>query len=93
MGVCVQEPWARERNRELHYTELTTVQDSVDGWRAGGSVVATRCAEDLTGGDTESMSRRHHGRPSRKDQDVRQGTAAVFLEQLSKGRGSLRQSL
>ena len=93
MGVCVQEPRARKRNRELHYTKWTTVQDSVDGWRAGGSVVATLRAEDLAGGDTESLSRRHHGRTPRKNQDVRQGTAAVFLEQFSRGRGSLRQSL
>ena len=70
MGVCVQEPREKKRNHELHYTEWTTFQDSVDGWRAGGSVVVTVRAEDLTGGDTECMSRRHHGRTSRKDQDV-----------------------
>jgi hypothetical protein len=62
----------KKRNRELHYTEWTTVQDSVDGWRAGGSVVATLRAEDLAGRDTESLSRRLHGRTPRKDQDVRQ---------------------
>ncbi len=79
---------------------MTTVQKdgfvefcSVDGWQAEGSVVVTLRAEDLAGGDTESLSRRHHGRTPRLDQDVRQGTAAVFLEQLSRARGSLRQSL
>jgi hypothetical protein len=39
------------------------------------------CHDDITAGHL------------RKDHDVRQGTAAVFLEQLSRGRGSLRQSL
>jgi hypothetical protein len=41
-----------------------------DGWRAGGSVIATLRAEDLAGGDTESFARRHHGRTPRKNQDV-----------------------
>jgi hypothetical protein len=62
MGVCVQEPRAKKRNRELHYTEWTTVQDSVDGWRAGEASlrlcvpktlregILKACHDDITAG-------------------------------------------